>query len=196
MFVSFLINFTGSLILLILKWIKISMVLIRFVYVSLFYFVCFYGLMSTLDFVRPLACIKFTSSESCNILFDQVGLCISIQNVLQCYCLPDVLMQVDLICSCRNNCSLKMMVFLLGCFWKGGPCGRQFFHLFGLFLHWQSAYFQFTHTSARLLCCTHVLELYFSLSPFFCVKSLSLPLQLHFHSEPTLHFSRNFQYTF
>jgi hypothetical protein len=41
-------------------------------------------------------------------------------------------------------------------------------------LHWQSAYFQFTHTNARLLYCTHVLELYFSLSPFFCVKFLPL----------------------
>lgn len=105
-----------------------------------------------------------------------------------------VLMQVDLIWSCRNKCLLKMMGFLLGCFWKGGPCGRQFFHLFGLFLHWQSAYFQFTHTNARLLYFTHVLELYFSLSPFFCVISLSLPLQLYFHSWETLRFSRHFQY--
>ena len=67
-----------------------------------------------------------------------------------------------------------MMVSLLGCFSKGGPCGRQFFHLFGLFLHWQSAYSQFIHINARLLYCTHVLELYFSSSPFFCVRSLSL----------------------
>jgi hypothetical protein len=72
-----------------------------------------------------------------------------------------------------------MMVSLLGCFSKGGPCGRQFFHLFGLFLHWQSAYFQFTHINARLLYCTHVLELYFSSSPFFCVRSLSLWVCFH-----------------
>ena len=87
-----------------------------------------------------------------------------------------------MICAYRNKCLLKMMVSLLGCFSKGGPCGRQFFHLFGLFLHWQSAYSQFIHINARFLYCTHVLERYFSSSPFFCVRSLSL-VWVRFHSK-------------
>jgi hypothetical protein len=90
----------------------------------------------------------------------------------ECYSLWWVCSFVELsfICTCRNKYSLKMMVFMLGCFSKDGPCGRQFFHLFGLFSHWQCAYFQFIHTNARLWYCTHVLELYCSSYPCFYVR--------------------------